>query len=194
MRKPARSSIRSTRVVILGAGGNSLAIADAILAAQAAFGRNSPHQLVGFLDDLPRNRGATLLGFPVLGPISSAFELRDCGFINGIASVESFLKKPEIIGRSQIPIERFVTIVHPRATVSANAAIGKGTAILANSVVCPDAKIGSHVIMLQNSSVNHHSVVCDHATISAALRSWAAPRSATAHSSGAGRPSRLTSK
>jgi sugar O-acyltransferase (sialic acid O-acetyltransferase NeuD family) len=169
MRKPARSRKRSMRVVILGAGGNSLAIADAILAAQATSGRNAPHRLVGFLDDLPRNRGATVLGFPVLGPISSASELRDCWFINGIASVDSFMKKPEVIARSQMPIERFVSIVHPGATVSANAVIGNGTAILVNSVVCPDAKIGSHVIMLQNSSVNHHSVVCDHATISAGV-------------------------
>jgi sugar O-acyltransferase (sialic acid O-acetyltransferase NeuD family) len=157
------------RVVILGAGGNSLSIADAILAAQAASGRKSPHRLVGFLDDLPRNRGATVLGFPVLGPISSASELRECWFINGIGSVDSFMKKPEVIARSQVPIERFVSIVHPGATVSANALIGKGTAILANSVVCPDARIGSHVIMLQNSSVNHHSVVCDHATLSAGV-------------------------
>ena len=157
------------RIVILGAGGNSLSIADAILAAQAASGRKSPHRLVGFLDDLPRNRGATVMGLPVLGPIASASELRDCWFINGIASVDSFLKKPEIIARSRVPIERFVSVVHPAATVSVNAVVGQGTAILANSVVCPDAKIGSHVIMLQNSSVNHHSVIRDHATISAGV-------------------------
>ena len=56
-----------------------------------------------------------------------------------------------------MPRERFATIVHPSAVVARDAQIGAGCAIMANSVVCSEARIDDHVIMLQNSSINHHA-------------------------------------
>jgi len=155
-------------IVILGAGGNSIAIVDAIEALNA--GTRSPrYRLLGFLDDLPENEGRTVMGYPVLGPIDQAARWSGCGFINGIASTESFRLKSKVIERSGIPDESFETIVHPRAVVAVDAKIGRGCAILANSVLCPGVSMGNHVIMLQNSSVNHHSTVADFATISAGV-------------------------
>ena len=40
---------------------------------------------------------------------------------------------------------------------------------MANSVVCPEATIGDHVILLQCSTVNHHARVGDFATVSAGV-------------------------
>ena len=50
------------QILILGAGGNSLAIADAILAINAGSPARPVYELVGFLDDLPENQGRHVLG------------------------------------------------------------------------------------------------------------------------------------
>ena len=159
----------TVRIAILGAGGNSLAIADAIFAINAASGAEV-YALAGFFDDLPENSGRTILGAPVLGTIADAANApADLRFINGIASVSSFRLKTHVLARSGVPPERFETIVHPRAVIARTARIGRGTAIMANSVVASEARVGDHALMLECSTVNHHASVGDHATISAGV-------------------------
>ena len=156
----------TNRIVILGAGGNSLGILDAIEAINAI---RPTYSVVGILDDIPENRGRTILGAKVIGPIEDAARLDGCRFVNGISSVASFRKIPEVIRRTGIARERFETIVHPRATVASSARVGAGSAILAGSVICPEAVIGDHVIILQNTTVNHHTRIADFTTLSAGI-------------------------
>lgn len=157
------------QILILGAGGNSLAIADAIVAINAASPAHPVYELAGFLDDLPENQGRRVLGFPVVGRIADAHRWPHCYFINGIASVESFREKAGAIARAGMPRERFETIVHPSAVVARDARVGAGCAIMANSVVCAEAGVDDHVIMLQNSSINHHARIGRFVTISAGV-------------------------
>ena len=156
----------TTRIVILGAGGNSLGILDAIGAINAI---RPTYELAGILDDIPENQGRTILGAKVIGRIEHAGKLDGCRFVNGISSVASFRKIPEVIRRTGIARERFETIVHPRATLAPSARVGAGTAILAGSVICPEAVIGDHVIILQNTTVNHHTRIADFTTLSAGI-------------------------
>jgi sugar O-acyltransferase (sialic acid O-acetyltransferase NeuD family) len=153
-------------VIVLGAGGNSLGILDAIEALNADQPR---YRVEGILDDIPANQGRVVLGARVLGTIADAPKFEGCRFVNGISSVASFRKIPEVIRRSGIAADRFETIVHPRATVASSARVGAGTTILAGSVVCPEAVIGDHVIVLQNTTVNHHTRVGDFTTLSAGI-------------------------
>jgi sugar O-acyltransferase (sialic acid O-acetyltransferase NeuD family) len=153
-------------IVILGAGGNSLAIVDAIEAINAI---RPTYRIVGILDDMPANQGRIVLGAKVIGTIDEAPKFSGCQFVNGISSVASFRKIPEVIRRSGAALGRFETIVHPRATVASSAKVGAGTAILAGSVICPEASIGNHVIILQNTTVNHHTRVSDFTTLSAGI-------------------------
>lgn len=161
--------MKPLRIVVLGAGGNSLGILDALHACNAVDPGRPRYEIVGVLDDIPGNLGRLVLGHPVLGPIADAAKLAGCRFVNGISSLESFRRIPEIIRRTGVPAEGFETVVHPRATVSAAARVGRGTSILAGSVIAPEAAVGDHVIVLQNTSVNHHSRVGDHATLSAGI-------------------------
>jgi sugar O-acyltransferase (sialic acid O-acetyltransferase NeuD family) len=160
--------MKPTPLIILGAGGNSLSILDAV----DEINRRAPrpvYDLRGFLDDLPQNQGGTVLGHPVLGRIEQARDFAECRFINGVASTTSYMKKPELIARSGIPLDRFETVIHPTATVSPNCRVGIGTTIMANSVICAAATIGNHVIILQNTVVNHHSTVADYVTLSSGI-------------------------
>src|SRR5258706_9455944 len=101
-------------LLILGASGNSLSIVDAVEACNHGAAA-PPFRIRGFLDDLAENRGKTVAGYPVLGTIERAAEHSGCLFINGISSVESFRKRPEIVSRTGAAAARFATVIHPRA-------------------------------------------------------------------------------
>lgn len=157
-------------LVVIGAGGNSLSIVDAVIETNRKSNSGPLYDLRGFLDDLPENRGRSVLGFPVLGTLADAPRLDGSWrFINGIASEASYRLKPTTNTRTQIPRTRFESVVHPAATVSPNARVGAGTAIMAGSVICAEAEIGDHVVILQNTVVNHHSTVGDYATLSSGI-------------------------
>jgi len=156
-------------VVILGAGGNSLGVIDAIDAINALDPKSPRYRIDGILDDIPANQGRVVLGCKVIGPIEDAKKLKGCRFVNGISSVETFRLIPEVIRRTGAPAADFETIVHPRATIAASARVGRGAVILAGSVLCPEAVVGDHVIILQNTSVNHHTRVGDFTTLSAGI-------------------------
>ena len=156
----------SEPLVVLGAGGNSLGILDAVEALNALA---PTWRIEGILDDIPENQGRVLLGAKVIGRIEDAPRLKGCRFVNGISSIASFRRIPEVIRRSAVPRDAFATIVHPRATVASSARVGAGTAILAGSVICPEAALGDHVIVLQNTTVNHHTRVGDFTTLSAGI-------------------------
>jgi sugar O-acyltransferase (sialic acid O-acetyltransferase NeuD family) len=153
-------------LVVLGAGGNSLGILDAVQALNAI---RPTYRIEGILDDIPENQGRVVLGAKVIGKIEEAPKLAGCRFVNGISSIASFRKIPEVIRRTGIAPDRFETIVHPRATVASGARVGRGTAILAGSVICPEASVGDHVIILQNTTVNHHTRIADFTTLSAGV-------------------------
>lgn len=157
----------SVELIILGAGGNSISIVDAV-EAQALAGDVS-FRIAGFLDDIPENQGKRVLGYPVLGPIEHAAKYPNCLLVNGISSVGSFRKRKEIVARTAAMPERFASIVHPSAVVSARATVGRGCVILANSVICPESVLGDHVLILQGTTVNHHSRLANHVTLSAGI-------------------------
>lgn len=155
-------------LIILGAGGNSLGIIDAVECCNAQAASPLWH-LVGILDDLDINQGKQVLGYPVLGRIADAPKFSQCSFINGISSINSFRHMPSIVRRTGVPVERFASVIHPDASVARTAGVGRGVSILAGSRICPDASIGDHCIILQNSSVNHHSVLEPFVTLSAGI-------------------------
>lgn len=152
------------KIVILGTGGNCVDILDALLDINAA-APEPRFQCIGFLDDDPATHGTHVCGVPVIGELKRARSITDALFVNGIGSPQNFWRKPEIIGTTGLPEDRFVSIIHPSAQVSAFASIGVGTVILQNSVIASNAKIGKHVMILPLSVVSHDSVIRDYSTI-----------------------------
>lgn len=153
-------------LIVLGASGNTLGIIDAVEELNRERAR---YRVVGILDDIPANQGRMLMGVKVIGTIDDSPKFAGCRFVNGISSVTSFRKIPEIVARTGQPLANFESIVHPRATIASSARIGRGSVVLAGSVLCTEAELGDHVIVLQNTSVNHHSRIGDYSTLSAGI-------------------------
>ena len=61
----------------------------------------------------------------------------------------------ELLNSFKIPINRFYTFIHHTATVAKSAKIGYGTAIMANTVVNPNAIIGNYCTIHSNSLIGH---------------------------------------
>ena len=149
-------------LVILGSSGNVLDIVDAVQASPMAY------RLVGFLDD-NRSVGEVEYGFPVLGPLSADVAPDGCLFVNGIGSPRSYQGKAALIHRLGVSLDRFATVLHPTATISPSARIGRGTVILGNCSVGANVAIGHHVMMLPNCVIGHDSSIGDYVTFAAGV-------------------------
>lgn len=150
-------------LVIVGTGGTSVDILDTVRARQAA--GHSEFRPVAFLDDDLARIGMTLHGLPVLGPLEQAAALTERWFVNGIGSPASYMRRAHIIARLGVARDRFVTIVHPTASVSSMATLGVGTVIFQHVTVTANARIGDHVVVLPNSIVSHDCRIGDNTSI-----------------------------
>ncbi len=152
------------RLIILGTGGNCLDILDAALALNRAAG-GATYDCVGFLDDQTALRGSNICGLPVLGSLADAARFTDCVFVNGIGSPRNFQRKADILETTGLPPDRFETIVHPQASVSSLARLGRGCALLAGAMVGARAELGDHVVVLQGAIISHDCRLGDCASV-----------------------------
>lgn len=142
------------KIIILGAVGNCIDILDAMNDINRT-SLNTPYQCIGFLDDDPKRWGKIIHGVSVIGGMEHAQKYKDALFVNGIGSPSSFLQKEKIISKTNIPTDRFETIVHPSAAVSSMAVLGRGVVIFQNVTISSHARIEDHVCILPNSVISH---------------------------------------
>lgn len=149
------------KIIILGIGGNCIDILDTINEINRI---KKTYECVGFLDD-NADKSMNICGLKILGNLEDAFKYRECYFVNGIGSTNNFWYKRDIIYKTKIELNRFETIVHPTASVSEMASIGKGVVIFSNVTICSNVYIGNHVMILSNSVINHNDVIGDYSII-----------------------------
>ena len=152
------------KLIILGTGGNSIDILDAVH-ERNAHSTKPQYECIGFLDDDQQQWGKEIWGVQVLGPLESASHYPEAYFVNGIGSERNFWKKAAVIAKTGIPFDRFETIVHPTASVSRMATLGKGVVVLQQVTIANQASIGNHVIILPNSVISHDVVIGDYSCI-----------------------------
>lgn len=144
----------SETVAIWGASGHGRVVLDAALASAGP-------AVVGFLDDDLSRRGSTFAGLPVFGgpealPRLIAEGLRRVHVAVGHCAIR------QRIAASLAPLGvELQTIVHPRAVVARDVALGEGTFIAAGAVVNAGTQIGKAVILNTSCSVDHDCVVGD---------------------------------
>jgi len=133
-------------LLIIGAGGHGKAVAEAALLS-------GEWQRIAFVDDRwPALRET--FGWPVVSDVAGLAGVQALAG-GAIAAVgnnvvrEQWLKAIHAVG---LPL---VTVVHPRACVSASAVIGAGTAIMALAMVGVDAVIGEGAIVNAHATVDH---------------------------------------
>lgn len=150
----------TTRIVIIGAGGQGLIVADILLAARA----QDNVEIVAALDDNPRLEGTHLLGVPVLGTNARLPSIPHDAIVVAIGDNR---RREQLSHELADRGERLFTARHPRTSLAADVEIGAGAMISAGAVVTPGARIGRGVLLNTSSIVDHQSVIGDFAHVSA---------------------------
>ena len=149
------------KLVLLGIGGNASDIFDAVV----EINRVKPtYEVLGYVtaDGKPREKG----GLTFLGGLKDVRSLPEDVQIAGfIFSPGSYRTWPDTVAGLGLPPERFATIVHPRAFVSEQSRMGRGSVILAGTTVGAFVTIGDHVIILQNVGLSHDDVIDDYSCL-----------------------------
>ncbi|MCW5632648.1 MAG: acetyltransferase [Rubrivivax sp.] len=144
----------SPSVIVVGAGGHGVVVADALLAAGVP--------VLGFTDDDSHRHGQRVLGLPVLGgdealaaPDAPGLQLANGIGGTGLARTARRGLRAELQRRLEAIGFRFCTVVHPAAIVSRHAEVGASAQLLAGSVVQPRARIGAGAIVNTRAIVEH---------------------------------------
>ncbi|MDN3688884.1 NeuD/PglB/VioB family sugar acetyltransferase [Cyclobacterium jeungdonense] len=85
-------------------------------------------------------------------------------------SPASYLKRKEIITSLGLnDLDRFITAIHPNASIGRNVKIGANCLIMAGVVITSNARIKNHVCILPNTVIHHDSVVNDYTLIGSSV-------------------------
>lgn len=154
------------KIIILGTGGNCIDILDTINEINLI---EKTYEVIGFLDDNKTKWKTKICDIEILGGLEIASTFNNTFFVNGIGSPNNFLKKEEILNKTNLSLDRFETIIHPSASVSKMSTIGSGTVILQNVTMSSNVTIGNHVMILPNSVINHDDVIGDYVSIASGV-------------------------
>lgn len=139
------------KLLIFPYGGNALEALDCI---------SNEYDFLGFIDDDLDKQGQSDLGIPVFSrEVLNQYPQTYISIVQ--ASVNSFLKRKEVLATFHLPPEKFVNLIHPSAQISQYAQVGYNCLIMANVVITAKAKIGNHVIILPNTTIHHETEIGD---------------------------------
>lgn len=148
----------SSNLIIAGAGGHALSVADAALSAG--------WKIVGFYS--PDGTGpASTLG-PVLSSLDS-LDLSDTAFALGIGTNHVRETVAEDISK-RFPSTEIVSVIHAAAWVSPHASIHPGAVILAHTSVGPGSTVGCGALINTGSSLDHDSSLGNYASLGPGAR------------------------
>jgi sugar O-acyltransferase (sialic acid O-acetyltransferase NeuD family) len=145
----------SSLLVIIGTGGNAADVLDALNFASR---QGEASEVRGVLDD-GRAPGSLWMGLPVLGGVEEATKFADCSFLIAVGSDRSFASRREILARAGVPSSRFATVVHPLASVSGAAQLGRGVCVNYGVSIGAGAEIGDHVLLGPRCIIGHDAVI-----------------------------------
>ena len=154
-------------LLLAGAGG----FARETLELVRSINREAPEwELLGLLDDDPRMHGCEIHGVSVIGPCATVGDYPDALVAACVASPADPLRRARLVTRLGLPLERYASLVHPRAVIPGSATIGPGSIVHANAVLTVDVHLGSHVAVMPSVVLTHDDVVKDAATLGAGVR------------------------
>jgi len=117
-----------------------------------AAGRDRP---MGFLDADPALAGSTIHGLPVLGQINLIPKLKSQRIAGAIVAIGDNLARHQYAETLRQQGLELVNAIHPSATISSTARLGKNVVIAAGAVVGPDALISDSVIINTGALIDH---------------------------------------
>ncbi|PTX21455.1 UDP-perosamine 4-acetyltransferase [Pontibacter mucosus] len=140
------------KLIIFPFNGNGIEALDCI--------STDEYDFIGFVDDIRKESSHyDIYTRDILNQYREVYVLAVPG------SPASFRKRQEIISSLGIDSSRFVSVIHPRASVGRGVQVGMNCLIMAGVVLTSNAQIKDHVCILPNSVVHHDAVIGDYTLI-----------------------------
>jgi len=147
------------QIIIIGGMGDGLVVASFIEDVITA--KKEKISLLGFLNDSGEDK---INGYPVLGALKDASSFskeKDLFFVSALLKVKYSYGRSKLINSLNIPLSKFITIIHPTATVAKAAKIGSGTVIGPHVTIMPNVKIGNHCSIRASANIGHDCILED---------------------------------
>jgi sugar O-acyltransferase (sialic acid O-acetyltransferase NeuD family) len=160
------TAVAERELVVVGAGGFGRETVEAVRALNAV---GAGWRLTGYVDDDPARHGTMIDGVPVLGGIEELDMLPDASVVVCTGRPDNYVSRPRIVETLNLPPERYATIIHPSASVSATSRVGPGTVLLAHTVLTAAVTVGSHVAVMPHVTMTHDDVIGDFATLASGV-------------------------
>lgn len=154
-----------TPLLILGAGGHAREVLELVRCLNDLV---PTFEVLGFVDDDPNRQGRDVKGLPIL-PRDAALRQLPVGGQVVLALGSSVARRRAASWLDAAGVSSPI-LVHPRAWVGRNVALGPGTQVAAGAMVSTDVTVGRHVIVNQGSSVAHDVALDDFATLAPGVR------------------------
>jgi sugar O-acyltransferase (sialic acid O-acetyltransferase NeuD family) len=135
------------KVVIFGAGGHAVSVANVVIASGAI--------IECFID--PKKNGQELLGLKIVANAGSFSSLDVCY----VVAIGDNLVREKMIetATAKIPKDRFINFIHPTASVGINAKLGYGNVVMPHATIGPSSVLEDFCIINTNSSIDHDCVM-----------------------------------
>jgi sugar O-acyltransferase (sialic acid O-acetyltransferase NeuD family) len=146
-----------TKVVIFGAIGTAVSIAEQIWDAQSRFGMDI--EVLGFAFDDPQYQSRDINGWKVLCGTKEAYGKyindESVKFVFALYSAKKMEERVNLLHSYGIPSDRFLTFVHPSSFLCKSVKLDNGVIILSNCSISSNTKIGSNTIIMPCAYIGH---------------------------------------
>jgi len=140
----------SRGVSVVGAGGHAKVVISTL--------RDAGFTIATVLDDDESRIGSEILGFRVEGTTQHLLEQDGS---DAVLAIGDNSRRRQLAGR--FSSVRWITVVHPTATVDPSVKIGHGTVVFAGAVIQAETTLGAHVIVNTGAMIDHDCLIGDFA-------------------------------
>jgi sugar O-acyltransferase (sialic acid O-acetyltransferase NeuD family) len=148
------------KIVVIGSSGHAKVVLDIIE-------REGQYHIAGLIDTY-KPAGEAFFGYEILGAEETLVKLVSNGDVYGgiIAIGDNWIRHlaAEKI-RSLLPGFKFVSAIHPSASLARGATVGDGSVLMAGAIVNSDSRVGNFCILNTNASLDHDSVMEDFSSL-----------------------------
>lgn len=148
------------RIVVIGASEHAKVVLDVIE-------REGKYAVLGLIDTY-KPAGGTLFGYPMLGTEETMLAMfKRAEIVGGIVTIGDNWIRHRMVEKVKLlaPDFEFISAIHPSAQIAGRVTIGRGTVLMAGTVVNSDSTIGDHCILNTKSSLDHDCVLGDYSSL-----------------------------
>lgn len=149
------------RLLVIGAGGHARVLIEALRSSGAGA------RIEGCLDEKPALHGRELDGAPVLGgdALLERYPPERFALVNALGAVSDTRKRRAVFDSCRAKGYVFLPVVAASAVIAATARLDDGSQALTRAVVHPGASVGANAVINTAAVIEHDSSVGPHAFV-----------------------------